>query len=138
MVLDSALQGHAAGAKELLAAFRAQRRGDLLHDVDVAPRRLAAVEELEALLDLLAHRDAVLVRELVRDGVEGYSLDDCWRSYRLNLFRVLINIMYVTYDQFVKQKKRGQGMFANKPTKADAKLRDTYDACNRRMAAALA
>lgn len=76
-------------------------------------------------------------RKLVEGGVQNFSLDDCWRSYRLNLFRVLINIMYVTYDQFVKQKKRGQGMFADKPTKADAKLRDTYDACNRRMAAAL-
>ena len=74
---------------------------------------------------------------LVRDGVEGYSLDDCWRSYRLNLFRVLINVMFVSYDQFAADAKRKRGMFAETPTKEDEKLRATYDATNRRMAAAL-
>mmetsp|Transcript_39169 Transcript_39169/g.117249 ORF Transcript_39169/g.117249 Transcript_39169/m.117249 type:complete len:483 (+) Transcript_39169:75-1523(+) len=85
----------------------------------------------EAELMLLYHE------RLVRDGVEGYSLDDCWRSYRLNLFRVLINVMFVSYDQFAADAKRKRGMFAETPTKEDEKLRATYDATNRRMAAAL-
>ena len=76
-------------------------------------------------------------RKLVEGGVEDYSLDACWRSYRLNLFRVLINIMYVTYDQFVKQKKKKLGMFADEPTPGDAKLLETYEALNRRLVAAL-
>jgi len=46
-------------------------------------------------------------------GRDDYSLEDCWRSYRLNLFRVLMNVMFVTYDQFVKDAKRKRGMFAD-------------------------
>ena len=56
----------------------------------------------------------------------------------MNLFRVLINVMYVTYDQFVKDAVAKRGMFAAEPTKEMAKLRATYDATNRRMAEAIA
>ena len=56
----------------------------------------------------------------------------------MNLFRVLINVMYVTYDQFVKDAVAKRGMFAAEPTKEMAKLRATYDATNRRMAQAIA
>lgn len=121
-------------------------------------------------------------------GVEGFTLEDCWRTYRwqspknlapyptpphpptpparalpirarlaprtalsparlgftlpsplrLNLFRVLINVMFVTMDQFHKDAKKKAGMWADEPTKENKKLRATYDATNRRMAAAIA
>lgn len=56
---------------------------------------------------------ALYHKTLVEEGVDDYSLEDCWRSYRLNLFRVLMNVMFVTYDQFVKDAKRKRGMFAD-------------------------
>jgi len=74
---------------------------------------------------------------LVRDGVQNYSLEDCWRSYRLNLFRVLINVMYVSYDQFAKDAKKKRGIYADKLSHSDVKLKETYDATNRRMCQAL-
>lgn len=74
---------------------------------------------------------------LVRDGVTNYTLDDCWKSYRLNLFRVLINVMYVTYDQFAKDARAKRGIFSAKPSHGDMKLKETYDATNRRMCQAI-
>ena len=35
---------------------------------------------------------ALYHKTLVEEGVDDYSLEDCWRSYRLNLFRVLMNV----------------------------------------------
>uniref|UniRef100_A0A7S4F895 CHK kinase-like domain-containing protein n=1 Tax=Chrysotila carterae TaxID=13221 RepID=A0A7S4F895_CHRCT len=87
-----------------------------------------------------AHQDELMQgyhAELVRGGVKGYSLDDCWRDYKLNLFRVLINIMFVTWTDFRKPHKNKTGIFAAEPTPKDAKLRATYDAVNRRCAASL-
>ena len=50
----------------------------------------------------------------------------CWRDYRLNLWRMVINITFVCGSDFEKKRKRKQGFFADNPTKADAKLKETW------------
>ena len=87
-----------------------------------------------------AHGDELMKtyhEQLLAGGVKGYTIEDCWRSYKLNLFRVLVNIMFVTYSDFRVSYRKKQGMFAPTPTPADAKMKETYDNVNRRLCASL-
>ncbi len=87
--------------------------------------------------DLIGHYHATLTDALPAEKAAAFPLERCWRDYRVNLWRMLINITYVTYTQFDKERKAGKGIFAKEPTKEDAKLKATYAAVNSRLAEAL-
>ena len=84
--------------------------------------------------------EAELVRayheKLVEHGVQGYSLLECTRDYKLQLWRSVIQMAAAVPD-FANHRKKRTGMFAQHPTKADRALYDMYAAYNRRLAAAL-
>jgi hypothetical protein len=76
---------------------------------------------------------------LVEQGVSDadYSFEQCFRSYRFQYWRVLINIIFVCFSDFAKQARKRTGMFADSPRHADSKLKATYDAINKRMSTAM-
>ena len=49
----------------------------------------------------------------------------------------MINITFVCGSDFEKKRKSKTGFFAPSPSKADAKLKETYEAVNRRLVSAL-
>ena len=53
------------------------------------------------------------------------------------MWRAYINIAFVAMTRFDKMRARRTGIFAPEPSKADAKERETYEARNRRVVAAL-
>ncbi len=78
-----------------------------------------------------------LVDGLSHEAAAAYPLERCWRDYRLNLWRMVINVAYVCKTTFDKDRKKGTGIYAETLTKSDASLKATYDARNRRLVAAL-
>lgn len=86
---------------------------------------------------LIERYHAKLTEGLTAAQAAAYPLDRCWRDYRLNLWRMVINVAFVCKTQFAKDRKAKTGMFSESPSEADVKLKATYDARNRRLVAAL-
>ena len=80
---------------------------------------------------------AKLLQGLSKEQAAAYPLERCWFDYRLNLWRMVINVAFVAKTQFLKNCKAGTGMFAAEPSKEDRKLKETYDARNRRLVSAI-
>ena len=76
---------------------------------------------------------------LLENGVSEteYPFARCWDDYRFNMWRAYINIAFVAMTRFDKMRASRTGIFAPEPSKADAKERETYEARNRRVVAAL-
>jgi hypothetical protein len=74
--------------------------------------------------------------QLVANGVENYSYEQCWHDYRFNIWRALISLLAMG-PSIESQHKASKGMFAEKPTKGDEQLRTMYDKLNERIIAAL-
>lgn len=88
------------------------------------------------------HEEALLRRYhagLRQGGVNTalYSWERCWEDYRVNMWRAYINIAYVTLSRFDAMRRRGTGAFAAAPDEGSRKELATYEARNRRLAAAL-
>ena len=75
--------------------------------------------------------------ELLASGVpSSYTWEQCWRDYRLQLWWPLVQLLTLT-PTWAKQKKARSGMWAERPTAADAKLKQMYDQYHPRLVAAL-
>ena len=72
---------------------------------------------------------------LEANGVTGYSLERCWRDYKLNLWRPLISVCAIA-PSIEAAHRNGTGLFAQTPTKGDRQLRQMYDKLNERIVAA--
>lgn len=92
----------------------------MLHSLDVDVRRkveLRVVKQYHA--------------ALLANGVEesAYTWEQCWYSYRFNLWRAFI-VLCGMAPSIEHQKKAKKGMFASEPTKADAQLKVMYEKLN--------
>ena len=86
---------------------------------------------------LIERYHAKLTEGISAAQAAAYPLERCWRDYRLNLWRMVINVAFVCKTQFLKSSKAKTGMFSEAPSESDMKLKATYDARNRRLVAAL-
>jgi len=75
-------------------------------------------------------------RCLLEYGVKDFSWEQCWADYKFQFMRVLIKILHVA-PSFCQQRRRGMGMFAEKPSPGDAKLLAMYKEMNTRLSSAL-
>ena len=80
---------------------------------------------------------AKLLQGLSKEQAAAYPLERCWYDYRLNLWRMVINVAFMAKTQFLKTHKAKTGMFAAEPSKEDRSLKETYDARNRRLVSAI-
>jgi len=85
--------------------------------------------------------EGVLLRtyhaELLAAGVpSSYTWEQCWRDYRIQLWWPLVQLLTLT-PTWAKERKARTGMWAERPTAADAKLKDMYDKYHPRLVAAL-
>ena len=81
--------------------------------------------------------EGVLLRtyhaELLAAGVpSSYTWEQCWRDYRLQLWWPLVQLLTLT-PTWAKQKKARTGMWAERPTDADTKLKEMYDKYHPRL-----
>ncbi len=75
--------------------------------------------------------------ELLREGVPAsYTWERCWRDYKMQLWWPLVQLLTMT-PAWAKQKAAKKGMWAERPTAADVKLKEMYDTYHPRLVAAL-
>ena len=87
-----------------------------------------------------AHEEVLLrtyhAELLAAGGPSSYTWEQCWRDYRLQLWWPLVQLLTLT-PTWAKQKKARTGMWAERPTDADTKLKEMYDKYHPRLVAAL-
>ena len=76
--------------------------------------------------------------ELLAAGVPeaAYAWEQCWADYRMQLWWPLFQVLTMAQG-WAKQKKQRAGMWADKPSTADAKMREMYAKYHPRLVAAL-
>ena len=99
----------------------------MCHSIDVETRRATEERVVKA-----------YHASLVANGVDAaaYTYDRCWFDYKFNVWKALISILAMgpNIEQMWRRKK---GIFAEKPSKGDAMLKDMYEKLNERCIAAL-
>lgn len=102
----------------------------MVHSLEVDVRRQSEEQVLKC------YHDVLTANGVEKEGPGGYDWERCWKDYRFNLWRALLSVMTIG-PSLESQHRKGKGIFAEKPTKADASLREMYDKINERVVAAL-